>query len=206
MQHLFKSPKPNNSADPGETFKSSLFVFNSKRLTASPIAYTAKNPVGPLLGEPMSSRLRNTGNISLLDLGSCEPQRPTTRKQASRKRKTTSTTATRRSMRSKSNVVPKPPQPEATIMTYHTRSKAANTELSQPEPKPTRVAAKTKQPAVRVTRVTRSKAQSLTPSESGVAVIASKAIKDEREPDVKPTSAVTNKKPAYRQHDTVCQG
>ncbi len=66
-------------------------------------------------------------------------------------------------------------------MTYRTRSKAANTELSEPETKPT---VKTKQPAVRVTRATRSKAQSLAPSEPGVAVIASKTIKDEREPDV----------------------
>ncbi len=81
-------------------------------------------------------------------------------------------------------------------MTYRTRSKAANTELSEPESKPTRDAVKTKQPAVRVKKATRSKAQPLAPSEPGVEVIASKAIKDEREPDVKPTSAVTNK----RQH------
>ncbi len=141
----------------------------------------------------MSSRLRNAGNIPLFDLGSCEPQKTTTRKQASRKRKTTCTTAAKRSTRSKSNVIPNHPQPETTTMTYRTRSKAANTELSEPEPKPTRDAVKTKQPAVRVTRATRSMAQSLAPSEPGVAVTASKAIKDKREPYIKPTGAVTNK-------------
>ena len=140
MKSLFHTPKSKNSADPSEMFEMKLFRSGGSEVSfASPIACTAKKPIGPLRREPMSSRLKNS-TVPAPPVFDAEPAEKITTRRSTRKgngktkagtRKTTR--ATRCSTRAKSNATPaveEKPQP-----TYSTRSrrKKMETEVTEPQ-------------------------------------------------------------------------
>lgn len=136
IRSLFHSPKTKFSADPAEMFEAKLFgqVSNELVTFASPLALTAKKPIGPTRRSPMPSRLKNAGDIPVFDLGVCEPKK-------TRARNTTRQRNTRK--------IPKK-EPEIAI-TRVTRSRSKKTEDSAIT-KPTKSAEKVEVPPVRKTR------------------------------------------------------